>query len=354
MVGEAGWEVPFSYRGAIDEAAEVRRSAGVFDLSHFGRIRIRGEGSLALLERACTTDAVRQEDDTAAATLLCNESGGIIDLCRLVRLEDSWLLVTSPLCRVKVLEHLSGLAEKFGAKVDDRTLKTVQLAVCGPAAAKRLDAVLPERVSDMPEGAVKSGSFLIAKYAAIRAGLGGVWGLEVVIPDMLAGKAWDFITAKAGASAVAPAGMGAMDILRIEAGMPRYGCELNETIDPITAGLETLVDVNHDFMGRSAIERVSARGTSRRRVGLVIEAQEGARQGGTIARQGTPVLRADGTECGSITSATFSPTLGKVVAMAYLPGDAAVAGTGLLVAAEAGGPRRGGRNAVAAELPFVR
>ncbi len=168
LADEAGWDMPLSYCGALEEAAEVRRRAGVFDVSHFGRIRIRGDGALDLLERVCTADVAHQEDNTTLQTLLCNERGGIIDHCRLIRLTNFWVLVTSPACRAKVLEHLAQPAAEFGAKVDDQTLKTSMLAVTGPAAGEILDAVLPFRVGDLPDGAVKFGSLMIARYIAER------------------------------------------------------------------------------------------------------------------------------------------------------------------------------------------
>ena len=110
---EGGWVIPLYYVGALEEAAEVRRRAGVFDLTHLGRIRIRGDGALDLLERACTSDVAHQEDDTAAYTLLCNERGGVLADALLLRLPDCWLMTTAAICRRKVLEHLRALAEKL-------------------------------------------------------------------------------------------------------------------------------------------------------------------------------------------------------------------------------------------------
>lgn len=348
MGEEAGWSVPLSYRGALEEASAVRSRAGVFDMSHFGRIRVRGDGALRLLERACTADVARQEDDTTRWTLLCNERGGIIDRCRLIRLESFWVLVTSPLCRVKVLEHLAGLAGGLDAKVDDQTDKTSLLTVIGPAAPQILDAVLPFKIGHLPAGTAKTGSLLVARYIAERMELGGLWGVEVAVPNLAAGQAWRFITHKAGEQAMPPCGLAAWDVLRIEAGRPRYGHELNETIDPITAGLAGEVDFAHDFIGAEAVRAVQERGVARKLVGLIVELPTELAGAPTIPRQGAAVTTAAHEEVGVVTSGTLSAMLDKPIALAYVTADAA-AGGGLLI--EAGGEKRPAR---VSPLPFAR
>jgi len=344
---EAGWEMPLSYGDVLGEVAAVRSRAGVFDVSHVGRIRIRGNESLDLLERICTHDVAHQEDDTAAATLLCNERGGILADGLLVRTESFWILTCSPCCREKVLEHLAEQAADFDVKFDDQTTKTGMLAVEGPAAPELLDAVLPIQVASLPDGAVKVGSLMIARYMAVRAGVTGAWSLEVMVPNMVAGQAWRFITEKAGEHCVAPAGMAARDVLRIEAGRPRYGHELNETIDPITAGLDATVDFEHEFLGREAVAEVRDKGTARKRVGLLTSPDSTPDSQG-IPRLGSPVSRADGGEAGTITSGTYSPTLERIIAMAYVAPDMAEPGTQVRI--ETGG---GATLAEIVSFPFV-
>jgi len=347
MGEEAGWEVPLSYRDPLQEAGEVRRRAGLFDLSHVGRIRIRGEGALRLLKRACTADAGRQEQDTSVPTLLCGENGGIIDACRLIRLEGFCVLTTSPARREKVLAHLGSLAGRFGAKVDDQTPRTAMLAAAGPAVAGILDTVLPFRVSDLPDGAVKLGSLLVAKYIAERADMAGEWGVRVSVPNMIAGQAWRFITERAGERAVAPCGCLARDVLRIEAGLPAYGREIDETIDPVTAGLEEYVGPAHDFIGAEAVEKIKKAGAARRLVGLILQAPADGRQG-PVPTLADAVLDAAGRQVGAVTSATFSPALQKVIAMAYVSPAAAEPGTKALVRIDAHS-----RPAQVTSLPFV-
>jgi aminomethyltransferase len=345
MAPAAGWDMPLSYRGALEECEEVRRRAGVLDVSHFGRFRVRGDGALDLLERVCTTDVARQEFDTAAATLLCNERGGIIDAARLVRLEDSWLLVTSPDARQRVAEHLAG-ENVFDAKIDDQTAKTAQLLVAGPSAGELLDAVLPEKVASLPPGAARTGSLLIAKYVAWRGNELGDFSLEVSLPAMAAGLAWDFVTRKAGERAIPPAGLAAWDVLRIEAGLVRFGHEFNETIDPVSAGLADRIDGSRDFLGAKALTELRGKSPARIRVGLSLQKSSPSP---TIPRQGAMIFRADGTETGTVTSGTYSPTLGSALAMAYVAAQDSPVGTELFV--ECGNEKI---PASVAALPFFR
>ncbi len=368
-----GWELPLSFAGWAGEVGQFRSRAGVCDLCHVGRIRVRGAGALDLMERAFTADHVRQEDDSELASLVLDERGGIVDRVRVLRLEDSWIVLTSPAAREGVLEHLRGLGEGLGAKVDDQTLKTAMVAMAGPAAPTLLDAALPMKVSGMPAGAVKVGSLLIARYVALRTTRCGLWCLEVILPTLMAGQAWRYITRKAGDNCVAPVGEIAQDVLRIEAGLPRLGHELNRTVDPFLAGLDELIDWGHDFVGRSALEPLRARTPQRRLVGLRIEgsparldpadgADDGAadlsltmpeagwipRLGWSVCRRDGGLCRRDGGQVGTITSGTFSPTLGATIALAYVAQDAAEPGTPLSV-----GPDGPQYDATVTELPFV-
>lgn len=324
----AGWSMPLSYVGAIDEARTARARAAVCDLGHVGRIRVRGDGALDLLERVCTAGVARQEDDTALPTLLCNAAGGIMDYALLLRMEDSWVLMASPIKRHAIIEYL--LAQDSGAKVDDQTEKINTIAVIGPAAPGVLDSVLPDKASALGMYQLRTGSIVIAKYFAARTIIGGLWSLEVTIGNMFAGKAWDFITRKAGDNAVAPMGLAALDILRVEAGQVAYGQEINETIDPFTAALESAVDFSHDFIGADALAKLRDRPPSRRRCGLVMGA------GCTsIPLQGSEVIGPGGACVGAVTSGTYSPALDRIIAMAYVPAELAQPGTSVQVVVNA-------------------
>ena len=331
MGPDGGWEMPLSFRAAGEEVRAVASRAGVFDVSNIGRIRIRGDEALDLVERICTADVVRQEDDTARFTLLCNAAGGIIDQCLALRIDDWWLLTTSPVNRIKVLEHLRAQGDGLAVKIDDQTAKTSMICVAGAEAEGLLDRSLPIRVAGLAPGQLKAGTLMVARYIALRTGYTGFWGLDVILPNMFAGQAWRFITDKAGENAVPPAGAAARDVLRIQAGHCRYGHELNETIDPFMAGLGGAVDLTHDFLGRPALEALADKTPARQRVGLVVSDPPDPSAPGAIPGLGTEVTRTDGGAIGTITSGTFSPAMDSVIAMAYLAGDDGLVGADVLV-----------------------
>ena len=331
MGPDGGWEMPLSFRPPGEEVAETCRRAGVFDISHVGRIRIRGDEALDLVERVCTADVVRQEDDTARYTLLCNESGGVIDQCLAMRIEDWWLLTTSPINHAKVLAHVRTAGEGLSAKVDDQTAKTSMVCVAGPDAEAMLDRAMPISVAGLAPGQIKTGTLMFARYIAVRTAYMGLWALEVMLPTMFIGQGWRFITDKAGENAAPPAGAIARDVLRIQAGKCRYGHELNETIDPFMAGLGWAVDFAHEFIGISALEALRDNPPARRRVGLVLAPPAGQDRDGAIPTLGTPVCRTDGGQIGTVTSGTFCPALDRAIAMAYVGRDDARIGTEVLI-----------------------
>ena len=331
MGSDGGWEMPLSFSTPGEEVAETCRRASVFDISHVGRIRIRGDEALDLVERVCTADVVRQEDDTARYTLLCNESGGVIDQCLAVRIDDWWLLTTSPINRAKVLAHLRTAGEGLSVKVDDQTDRTSMVCVAGPDAEAMLERAMPISITGLAPGQIRTGTLMLARYIAIRTAYMGLWALEVVLPTMFIAQAWRFITDKAGQNAAPPAGAIARDVLRIQAANCRYGHELNETIDPFMAGLGRAVDFGHEFIGIAALEPLKDKTPARQRVGLVLAETDGQGPGGAIPTLGTPVCRADGGQIGTVTSGTFCPALGRAIAMAYVAGDDARLGADVLV-----------------------
>ncbi len=322
LVDFAGWQMPLLYKSILDEHAATRTDATVFDVSHMGRLRVTGGGAWKLLAHACTAEAAKQEDDTARYSLLCNEKGGIVDDLFLLRLEEGWIVVSNAANRLKVREHLAGLNEQgaFGAVIEDTTPATAMLAVQGPNAIDKLAEALPFDIRGVGRHGLVSGTFMVFPYVASRSGYTGEDGFEVILPAMVARKAWDYLVGEGG---VSPAGLGARDVLRLEAGLPLYGHELNETIDPLTAGLSYAVRKEGGFVGAEAIQKVRDRGPARKRVGLRL-------QGPRIARQGATVL-AEGTEVGVVTSGTFSPSVEASIALAYVDRRYAMDGQALTV-----------------------
>ena len=257
MVDFAGWSMPLLYTGIMDEHARTRADATVFDVSHMGRLRIAGQAAWRLLDRACTADVAGQEDDTAGYSLLCNPAGGVIDDIFVLRLAGDWTVVCNASNRLKVLEHLTQLneAEGFAATIEDRTPATAMLAVQGPNAAAKLAALLPVDLAAVGRHGVLAGEFMGYEFTASRSGYTGEDGYEITLPGGVASQAWEYLVAHGG---IAPAGLGARDVLRLEAGLPLYGHELNETIDPISAGLGRHVRPTGSYVGAAALARACA------------------------------------------------------------------------------------------------
>ncbi|MHC4564070.1 MAG: hypothetical protein ACYS8X_15035 [Planctomycetota bacterium] len=248
-----GWLLPEHFGDVEAELTAVRTRAGAIDSSHLGRIRIRGDGALDLLERALTADAAHQEDDTAVLTALCRDNGSLIDVGFLLRLETFWVLTTNAAARPTVLEHLQTLGEPLGAKVDDQTFKTSMITVAGPMAAEILDPVLPVKASELARGEARSGSFMIARYIAMRTGSTGLWSLQVMLPNMLVGQAWRYLTQKLDAGPIQPVGVAACDELRRAANIASHA-DLVSATTPITAALPHTINFNHPFLGRDALQ----------------------------------------------------------------------------------------------------
>ncbi len=326
-----GWEMPADYGSLDQECAQLHTRAAVMDLTCDGRIRVRGDGALGMLEHLCTADVARQEDDTAIRSLLLNQRGGVIDQVTVMRLDGWWVLTCSPGRRQAVLEHIQSHAGQFDAKVDDQTLKTATVAVVGPMAADILDRLLPDKASRLTPGEVKVGSMMIARYIAARTGATGLWSLEVTLPNMLVGQAWKFITAKAGQNALSLAGMDAREVLRIEAHLPRWGHEMDDNTDPISAGLGGAVCFEKDFLGAEAVAAARQAGVSRRRVAWSMEAGAPPGREAAITR-GDGLLDMAGVPIGSVTSAAFSPSVGTWLGQARA--KTGLLGVGSVVAIE--------------------
>ena len=328
LVEYAGWRMPLLYDSILAEHAATRNAAAIFDVSHMGRLRIQGDWAFKLLDLACTADVLGQEDDTAQYSLLCNPAGGVIDDVLVLRLPEHWLVTCNAANRLKVLAHLGRLNDQGGcaARIDDQTSSTAMVAVQGPQAIERINEVLPFDVTGIPRHGVLAGRYMLFHYVVSRSGYTGEDGLEVILPAKVAATAWGFIASSA--AGVVAAGLGARDLLRIEAGLPLYGHELNETIDPISAGLGRAVRQEGTYVGAEAIAKIRRSGPARKLVGLRLT-------GRRIARHGSTVL-ADGVEVGAVTSGTFSPSCQASIAMAYVDRRFAEVGTDVTVELKAG------------------
>jgi aminomethyltransferase len=307
MVPFAGWEMPVQYAGILEEARAVRTGVGLFDISHMGRVDLTGPGALALLQRLTTNDAASLSPGQAQYSLLTNPQGGIIDDIIVYRAaETEYRVVTNAGNTAKDLtwirDHAGG-----DVAVEDWTERTAMIAVQGPLAPALVANLADQDVSGMPRFSFQRGTLGGVPAAFCRTGYTGEDGFEVIMQAGAASDLWRKLQAAGGA----PCGLGARDVLRIEAGYPLYGHEIDETTTPVEAALMWVVRLEKgDFIGRKAILAVKEVGAGRKLVGIILRDRIIPRQGYTLYIGEEAI--------GTVTSGAFSPTTGHSIGMAYI------------------------------------
>jgi aminomethyltransferase len=326
MVPFAGFSMPVHYSGLIEEHTAVRTAAGLFDVSHMGEFEIRGAGAGALLDRVTPSRLSSLEVGRVAYSCLTTEDGTIVDDVLVYRLADEhFLAVVNAANRVKDFAWIEDRAAGLEARLDDASEATALLAIQGPYARK----IFAEVAEGFDAMAVKyyrvvEGRACGRSVRASRTGYTGEMGFEVFCAAADAPALWDGLVEAGSEHGLLPAGLGARDSLRLEAGLPLYGNDIDETTTVLEAGLEFIVDwEKEDFVGRDALVAEKERGSKRRRCGFEVT-------GRGIARHGHQVLM-EGQPAGIVTSGTFSPTLQKAIGMAYLPADRSEVGTEMVV-----------------------
>ncbi len=326
MVDFVGWEMPLVYRGIVDEHAQTRASGSIFDVSHMGRLHFKGPEAQAFLNKVVTRNVADQKVGQSRYSLVCNESGGVMDDVIVSRDAKHWLLVCNASNREKLVRHFNELRRSTGMDLDlsDQTEATGMVAIQGPRVIDRLSEALPVDVKGMKRYTFVTESVMLVPFSLFRSGYTGEDGVELILPAKAAPMAMKMLAGRTDKpdATIKPAGLGARDTLRLEAGMPLYGHELTESIDPISAGLGWAVDLTKDFVGVEALRVIKEKGPARKLVGLELE-------GRRIARQGTPVQSTDGKIIGEVTSGTFGPTIQKSIAMAFVDANYAAEGTQL-------------------------
>ncbi len=322
----AGWRMPLQYTSILDEHRAVRERAGLFDLCHMGEIVVAGAEAGRALDAALVSWPSSLRVGRAQYSMICNAEGGVLDDLIVYRLaEDRFMVVANAANAALVSDLLTERVSAFGAIIDDRSLATGLVAVQGTRAADIVARLTDLDLAGLRSYAVAEGSLAGLAAVVARTGYTGEDGFEIFVEMADVGRLWDAVLAAGRVDGLVPVGLGARDTLRLEAGMPLYGNELDPATNPFEAGLGMVVrfDKPGDFVGRAALERVAAAGPAKRRVGLVIE-------GRGIARHGHPVFAGD-RETGVVTSGTLSPTLGVPIAMAYVAPTDAEPGTMLAV-----------------------
>jgi glycine cleavage system T protein len=322
LIDFAGWLMPVQYAGIIEEHRAVRERAGLFDLSHMGELFVEGPEAGAALARALVTNPPALADGRAHYSMIVAADGGIIDDLIVYRLgPDRFLVVANAGNARTVSDTLAERLTGFKAVLDDRSLALALVAIQGPRSVDIVRPLTDVDLDGLRYYAIAEGMFAGIPALVARTGYTGEDGFEVFVDTDRALELWDAMMAAGTDQGLAPIGLGARDTLRLEAGMPLYGNELDRSTNPFEANLGRVVKLDKagDFVGRAALERVAREGVARRLVGLIM-------RGRGIARHGYPVLSGD-RPTGVVTSGTQSPSLGEAIAMAYVATADAEPGT---------------------------
>lgn len=341
MVPFAGWAMPVQYKGIVEEHRGVRERAGVFDVSHMGRLFVVGADAAALLRRSLTYDVHAIAEGEGHYTLLCNDDGGIIDDPYVYRLDEQRFLFVGNAGNAERDEARVRSFLEAGDDVEllDRQDQTVMLAVQGPDASGHMARIIGPEVAALKKRACTELPYLQHKLFISRTGYTGEDGFEIVASVESGRAIWRQLLA----AGVEPCGLGARDTLRLEAALPLWGHDIDESTNPYEAGLRWVVSLEDgvDFAGRAALEHIKRTGVERKLVCLK------ATDRGVI-RDGYTILHGD-TQVGTVASGSHSPTLNTSIAMAYLPVALAEPGTQLHI--DVRGRMLG---AVVVKRPFVR
>ena len=346
MVPFAGWAMAVQFAGLMAEHQAVRQDCGVFDISHMGVLQLRGEGAKDALQGLVPSDLFRIGPGEACYSVLLNDAGGIRD--DLIVYDRGWqhdthelILVINAACADADTAWLRQQLEPQGIAITDRKGDGVLLALQGPAAQARLEALAGGvSLAGLPRfGHTDLELPGIGAAFVGRTGYTGEDGFELLLSRDAGLALWQRLLA----DGVAPCGLGARDTLRLEAAMHLYGNDMDTQTTPLEAGLGWLVhlEMPKPFVGREVLEHQSSAGVRRRLVGLELS-------GRAIARHGYPVLH-EGQSVGEVTSGSWSPTLGKAIALAYVPVELAKLGTALAV-----NIRGKAEPAVVVKRPFYR
>ncbi len=326
LVEFGGWSMPVQYTTIIDEHRAVRDRAGLFDISHMGRLDFSGPDVASWLDLATTNRVTRLEPGKIQYSLMVDDHGGVIDDILVYRLPSgSYSIVCNASNRLKVVAQLAKVQGTFEAKLIDQTEATAMIAVQGPAALAIAQRHIDAPLTDIPYYGCTTGTMLGVDTLISRTGYTGEDGFELILPAAKAEAAWDALMDAGRVFGLQACGLGARDTLRFEAAMPLYGHEMDETVHPYAAGLGWAVKLDKGaFIGRDSL-RQHKKAPGRTRVGLALG-------GKRIARQGYPVRAGvDGPVVGVVTSGTFSPTLNQSLAMALVATDHSALDTSLVV-----------------------
>jgi aminomethyltransferase len=321
MVPFGGWEMPVQYTGIIEEHRATRTAVGLFDVSHMGEFEVEGPGALDALQGLTTNDAGALTEGQVQYSILCYPDGGIVDDCTVYRLAHNRFMVT---VNAGNIDKDWDWVKEHGGRARWRNVseETALIAVQGPRAEALVGRLADREVAPIGYYRFAAGRVAGASALISRTGYTGEDGFELYVAASGAERVWTALVGEGARDGATLVGLGARDTLRLEMKYALYGNDIDQTTNPLEAGLGWVVKLDKgDFLGRSALQRVRAEGPARRLIGL--EMIERA-----VPRHGYPVLK-DGAQIGIVTSGSYGPSVDKYIAMAYVATPHAGIGTEL-------------------------
>ena len=323
IVDFAGWAMPLQYSGVLDEYNAVRNTAGLFDVSHMGRIQVEGKGALTYLQLVTTNDVEKISLLNSQYSMICNQEGGVKDDIFIYRLaEENFLLCVNASNREKIFNWLQQQSKEqmLSLKIEDRSEALAQLALQGPAAPAIIRQELGEEVDCLKPRQCAELNLSGVLTLITRTGYTGERGYELYLPSDQAVEVWEKIMAVGKPHGLKPAGLGARDLLRLDMGYFLYGNDLTEEITPVEAGAEWLVSWGKmEFVGHEVLRRQKAQRPTKRLVAFELLSK-------AVPRHGMKI-KADGMEIGEISSGNLSPILQKGIGLGFVLSSYAEVGT---------------------------
>ena len=319
FVDFAGWEMPVQFAGVTQEHTSVRTKAGLFDVSHMGELWVEGPDAASAVDRLVSNDVASLPVGKALYTVCCNERGTVLDDLIIYRVAEQRLLVVPNASnRDKIAKHFASHIKSGLRDVSD---ETALLALQGPKAVDVIRDLAAKDVADLSPFHVIETTLAGCSVVAARTGYTGEDGFELFCSTQQVGQLWDALMNAGAVHGLAPIGLGARDTLRLEARLSLYGNELDETTNPLEAGLGWVVKLNKsEFIGRAALADIKAQGLSRKLVGFAMIGRGIGRHGHTIVDQG-------GTAIGNVTSGAPGLSVGRNIGLGYVPSAYASLGT---------------------------
>lgn len=325
MVDFAGFEMPVRYTGDVREHQCVRERAGLFDISHMGEFHVAGDGALGFLDRAITNDLAAAAVGQAVYSPMCRPDGGIVDDLLVYRFDDHFMVVVNA---GNIARDFAWLEDQCpaGVRLEDRSDRTALLAVQGPASPEVLRGHVPDAALDLGYYRFMRGPAFGVDCVISRTGYTGEDGFELYFESAQGPVVWEGLMAAGARLGLEPVGLGARDTLRLEVGYMLYGNDIDDTTSPLEAGLGWTVRLKKNaFAGRESLLAQKQRGLTRQLVGFALD-------GRRVPRHGMPI-ESRGRVIGTVTSGTFSPSLGHPIGMGYVESAAAPVGTALEICA---------------------